>query len=368
MSDQELINLTKNLLALQSYKPETSKVPEFIYRYLRRKGVQAKIIKRNGIKNIVSKTKGKKVITFNGHWDTVPPPSHKPKKLIVKENKNFLYGLGACDMKSGVASLVAAYIHCFQNQIPGVILCLVGDEEKGGKNGTRVLVDKKYYSPYVVLAEPTNLNVSLGQKGGMFVKIVAYGKSAHSAYPNRGINAITKIAKFVNELEKKYPSPSKKTSPRSLFNSITASVNTITGGTASNVVPEYCKASIDIRIPPSTNPKSVESVLKKLAKKLELEISINFLGEGWQLDRRSKLHHVAITLLKNNLSGSKSFKYIRKMGTNDGKYYAPLGCQIINIGPGDNKLSHTGKEKVSKKQLIKARNIYVDIANNLSNI
>lgn len=363
MNDNELIKFLKELIKLQSFDPVNSLIPSFIVSILRTYGIKVKIEDSNGYKSIIAKTKGKPKVIFNGHWDTVLPGKKFKKKIqVVREDKDFIYGLGTCDMKSGVAAIVGMFIQANKLGIEGVMINLVPDEELGGKNGTQSLIDKKYIAPNVVLCEPTNLNISLGQKGAVFTDVYAEGVSGHGAYPNRGVNAISKLIDFAKRLKDLYPAPTKDSSNDDVFDMVTASIHTIKGGSARNVIPDSASAELDVRIPPRIKTEEVIKKLSKIAKESDVRIAFEDMGKGWELNKKTGLFNISNKAMK---SLGLDTNYVKKMGSNDGKYYAEVGSNIINIGPGDNKLSHTESEKVSKDELVQAKNIYLLISKTL---
>lgn len=366
MDESNYLIFAKKLLMLQSHTPAKSGVPQFLVDTLNAYGINATVVQKNGIKNIVAKTEGEPSVLFNGHWDTVlPDATYEKDRQDITEKDGILYGLGSCDMKSGVAAMVAAFIECSQTKVPGVLLCLVGDEETGGKNGTGHLVSEGYIAPYVILGEPSDLKISLGQKSGMGVTVHSSGISAHGAYPHRGSNAIQTMNQFLNLIFEHFPVPSAETSNDEIFQTITASVNTITAGTSPNVIPSTCVATIDVRMPPKVDPIAVQNKFKQLAAKVAgVTVDIEFFGYGWELDTTNTFYKTVKQVMEKEFG--KPVPFVRKMGTNDGKYYASKGSLLINVGPGDNKLSHTVKEKVSIKELEQYRNIYKNIATSLS--
>lgn len=364
MKNTQIETVLTKVLSLPSFEPSKSEVPTYLFQFIKQYTENVKIIKSKGIKNIVAITPGKARILFNGHWDTVlPDDSYKKDILEVTKDKDSIYGLGACDMKSGLVSMITAFIECIENNIGGVTLCLVGDEELGGENGTHILVQHKVIAPNVILGEPTNLAVSLGQKNGMVVKLTASGISAHGAYPHRGKNAITKLMKALLEINTVFTVPRKNSTAEKIYFNPTASINLIEGGTATNSVPSSCTASIDVRFPPTLTSDSVKKIFLRLGKKYDIKVEFELEGKGWMLDKKSKLFSTAQSAVKTVTKTTPNLIY--KMGTNDGKYYAPYGCNIVNIGPGDNRLSHTTRERVRVGEVVQAKNIYLQIAKNI---
>lgn len=363
MDDAQLIAFTKKLIESPSFEPKKSSLPQMILGELQKYRINYSMIEDNGIQNIVASTSSKTKMIFNGHWDTVRPFNGDTVKIKTIQNQKYISGLGACDMKAGIASMVAAFIRCHHDQVPGITLCLVGDEESGGKHGTKVLVEKKITGKFIILGEPTGLQISLGQKGGVRCALHAEGKAAHGAYPQRGENAIIKLSKVIDKILEEFPLPSTDVMPEKLFSMITASVNIVKGGSSENVVPSSAEATLDIRVPPQKDIERVLKILKKIAKDGGVDITCDVLGLGWVLQKDNDLTKIAFQVAKKIIKKDPTFIY--KMGTNDGKYYVNNTNNIINIGPGDSKHSHSPREKVLVTEILKARDIYFDLAKNL---
>jgi succinyl-diaminopimelate desuccinylase len=364
MDDAQLIAFTKKLIEFPSFEPKKNGLPRIILDEFQKQGIKYSVVEDSGIQNIVASTSSKTTIVFNGHWDTVRPFNGDAIKIKTIQSQKSIAGLGACDMKAGIASMVAAFIRCHNAQIPGVTLCLVGDEEIGGKHGTKVLVEKKITGKYIILGEPTRLQISLGQKGGVRCVLHAEGRAAHGAYPQRGDNAILKLWNVIDKILEKFPLPPTDVAPEKLFSMVTVSVNIIKGGSSENVVPHNAEAVLDIRIPPQENTERVLQILKAVATDGGVDITSEVLGLGWVLQKDNHLTKIAFEVTKKIIKKDPTFIY--KMGTNDGKYYANNTNNIINIGPGDNKLSHSPHEKVLVTEILKAKDIYFDLAKNLS--
>lgn len=359
-------NLFVSLLSEASYLPQKSNVPQILMRFFEKQKIPYKVYERDGIKNLVSQTSSNNhQVILNGHWDTVlPGKSFEPfKKVIVKNN--MVSGLGACDMKGGCVALIEAFVACYKQKIPGVVLCLVGDEELGGENGTKLLLENNITAENIILGEPSNLQITLGQKANIFMEITSKGKSAHGAYPHRGENAIKNMNYIMTELLKLVESQEEISKPEALFKAMTINFGQINGGSAKNVIPDSCMLGLDIRLNPDTKHAEIINTVTEIAKKFNGVISFTHTAYGWQLKQDSDLLKAGVKALKD-IKGSA--KTIYKMGTNDGGLYAHFsnnGCNIINIGPGDSTLSHTTKEIVSLQDIHSAAEIYLKIIKQL---
>src|SRR5690606_11058283 len=122
------------------------------------------------------------------------------------------------------------------------------------------------------------------------------------------------------ELLEIYPLPTKENNNEEVFSVVTASLNKIDGGDRINVIPDSCIAEIDTRIPPQVPVNKVKKTFKDLAKKHDIKVDFDVLGTGWELNKDTKLFESASKALNDVLK--KEPNYVRKMGSNDGKYYA----------------------------------------------
>lgn len=363
---EEYKNLLWQIVKEQSHERLKSKVPTILYKYLHKKlpdkEYVIRIVESNGIKNIVAHSKKLRNIriVLNGHWDTVVPPStyKGPKK-----EKTVIWGQGACDMKGGV---VAAIITFLKNlKYDDIVLNLVGDEEIGGKNGTNVLVnDYGLWGKYAFIYEPTNLAVSLGQKSGLFVKYSYQGYQGHGAYPHRGPNALFIFYQFWNKIAEEFELE-KIQSDDDAFDNITITPSYLKVGNSKNknVVPGKLEGYFDIRFPPTVPVDEITTKLRELGDEFGFRFQFNYIGKGWRLKVGSPLYNVIIKTYQKVFN--KKPQFIKKMGTNDGRYYAEKGSQIINIGPGDNKLSHSAKEHVDVNDVLSVAQFYSELIKQL---
>jgi putative selenium metabolism hydrolase len=145
---------------------------------------------------------------LNGHMDTVRVSdpeawTHAPFEAQVEDG--MLYGLGACDMKAGLAAMIygAKLLRDASVTLKGdvVVACVVQEEPCEGL-ASRVLIEEENVRPdWVVLSEPTGLDITRGQRGRLEMRLTTHGRSAHAASPDLGENAIYTAARLVFGLE-----------------------------------------------------------------------------------------------------------------------------------------------------------------------
>ncbi len=355
------VELAKELVSIQSFASNAD-ISAYLAKLLEEHGQKVKLIEKGDTANLVSEIgSGKTSVLFNGHTDTVPPAiGTNGIKGIVKGG--VLNGLGSVDMKGGVAAMACAFLELAQQPelLNGkVILALVGNEEKGGENGTAATVSDSVLADYVVIGEPTDLKICNGQKSALQLELIADGVSRHAGRVRPNENAITNLTNAISILENEFPVPSGD--DQTLFDKTTMNVGTILGGTAVNVVPAKCVSLLDFRFSPLV---SCDEMLARVSRKLNGSVasSEKFRAVGWTLDKNSEFCKAAASALK---SVGLPSEFIYKFGSNDARFYIEKGCKVINIGPGNNLLSHTGKEEIETVQIEKAKEIYAQLAKQL---
>ncbi len=266
-------------------------------------------------------------------------------------------------MKGGVISAIITFLQTQHHK--DVVLSIVGDEEIGGQNGTNYLVNEhNLWGEYAFIYEPTNLNVSLGQKSGMFVRLSYRGYQGHGAYPHRGPNALLVFYEYWKALEKEFNLKKIRTDDDA-FDSVTITPSYLKVGNRKNknVVPGRLEGYLDVRFPPTIDVETIQSKLDSLARRFGIHLHFHYVGKGWRLKVGGDLYNAVVNTYLQIFKAHPTF--IKKMGTNDGRYYAEKGSQIVNLGPGDNKLSHSDKEWVDIKDVVKVADFYSALIDSL---
>ena len=211
-------------------------------------------------------------IGFLGHTDTVDYSSDwntNPFELTEIDNK--LYGLGSCDMKGGIATILSV-IPKIKFKDKGIKMIFTYDEELEF-SGIKELLDKKIVFPdTMIIGEPTNNEIINSSKGLLDLKVVFKGLTAHASTPEEGINAIDKCITFINELNNYYTDLKKEIINN---NSLTMNIGKINGGRYSNIVADTCEVSIDFRTVSKKQNKEIINKIKNLIKDDTLEIISN---------------------------------------------------------------------------------------------
>lgn len=348
MSDlkSNLSELAAKLISINSVSLQEKNICDFILKYLS----VNKNLKISRIGNsIVARTnlgRAKRVI-LAGHIDTVPSSGNETPTFVGGK----LYGLGACDMKGGIAVMMAL-ARSFRVAKFDLTYIFYEAEEINLERSGLLAIEKKnkelLNADYALLLEPTNLAVEGGCQGVIQAEVTARGKRAHSARPWQGENAIENMAILINN-SKKFKL---KEVPIDgcLFRESLVPVM-VSGGVATNVVPDKCQALFSYRFSPDKTKalayRLLRDELKSLGKQ-ETLYSIK-LKEG----RNGALPNLGNPFFKQLIALSNKVPKA-KLGWTDVALFAKLGIYAANFGPGNSELAHSKKEFVSVSQLVKA--------------
>lgn len=311
-------------------------------------------------------------ILFDAHQDTVPTDGMTidPFDPVVKGGR--LYGRGACDVKGGMAAMLATVARLARERPTGAanVLLSCSCDEESTIMGVRDLAEQLQTAgqpgsqfvrrPNVaVVAEPTDLNVVVAHRGATRWKILTTGRACHSSRPDDGINAIYRMAQVVSALEKYAAELGDQIPPHPLCGPATLSVGRIEGGVSVNTVPDSCEIEIDRRVIPGEDGRMVmEPVRNFLAERLDVPFefsppwitgaTLSDADNGKWADRL--LQHI------ETVAGPRE-KVGVAYGTNASRI-STAGVPSVVFGPGSIEQAHTKDEWIDLDELQQAAEIY----------
>jgi glutamate carboxypeptidase len=281
----------------------------------------------------------KKPILFLGHTDTVHPRGSFLQNPTRIDGGKF-YGCGIFDMKSGCVLMLEALRACKELNLATarpVTILLSCDEEIGSFSG-RTLVEKEANeAEFCLVCEPSaNGRVKTGRKGTGMFELKTHGVPAHAGLePERGASAILEISKQIEKIH----------ALNDLSNGTTVNVCTISGGTTTNVIPEFATCSIDVRFTRVSEAERIESELKKLQSS-DARVSLEITGaiNRPPMERTEKV----LKLYEKARKIAESFDYelgeTEVGGASDGNFVAALGVPVLDgLGVAGNG-AHTLEE------------------------
>ena len=275
---------------------------------------------------------GQPVVTLSTHMDTVPPffPS--------REDEETIGGRGACDAKGIIAAMIAAAQKLLAARKKNFgLLFVVGEEVNGA--GALVAARSPRGSRYLINGEPTENKIALGTKGALRYEITARGRAAHSAYPELGHSAIDTLLDVLQAI-RAINLPEDELLGRSTLN-----IGTIKGGRAPNVIADHAQAEIMFRLVGSAAPIR-EALAQELAGRAEAREQ--YATPAQRLEPFPGLPTTVVSFTTD----------IPSFGAAWGKPFL--------LGPGSIHAAHTSDEHISKQQLLRAVDIYAEMATTLA--
>ena len=325
-----LFALTRSLIDIPSVSGAEAAVGRFLISHLESLGyaveTQALTPERG---NVLATTGAPPRVVFSTHMDTVPP------HIAASEDEEFIYGRGACDAKGIIAAQIMAAERLRAEGRTELGLLFTVDEEVASA-GARLANSHPLAAEcsYLINGEPTGNKLAVGSKGSLRVRLTARGREAHSAYPEAGESAIEKLLDALAEIRATaWPQDQ-------FFGATTCNIGTMRGGTRTNVIPAEAQAELHFRL--ATDSAQVkEMLLRAVAGRAEVEY----------LSASEPVRLLAV----------EGFEQEVVRFTTDIPYLSHWGAPLL-VGPGSILCAHTPRERVAKRELSAAVDLYADLA------
>ncbi|MCI0358456.1 MAG: M20 family metallopeptidase [Planctomycetaceae bacterium] len=352
--------------------------------------------------------KGGRVLMLEAHQDTVPVEGMTIDPFAAEIKDNRLYGRGACDIKGGLAAMIAALARLADEKPKGrptvVLACTVNEEhgftgathwaatyaqtrsvseasaappakpKRGAKSsaGQPIPAHSKLL-PRVpdacIVAEPTRLNVVVAHKGAVRWRLHTTGIATHSSQPHLGDNAIYHMARVLQVLELYARDVVPTLGSHPLVGHPTLSVGLISGGISVNTVPDRATIEIDRRVLPGEDPRAafdhaVEFVNSRVVAGTPVIHEEPFMStRGLADDKNGDFAQRLGTVIRGHVGPeSEAGQAIGVPFGTDAPHYAATGCPTVVFGPGSIDQAHTADEWLDLDQLRNAAEILYDFA------
>jgi succinyl-diaminopimelate desuccinylase len=373
--EDELFDFTRKLLRIDTVNPPGKEDPVIwaVSDLFDHFGIPYTVFPHgNGRSSILGILRGideKPGLLMAGHGDTVPIGNakwnHQPFGAEIEDGR--LYGRGASDMKSGVAAMVfaAGALAGLGIQLKGDLLVAVTAGEETDSLGAREVVKSSWIKKvsYGLIAEPTDLNLLVAEKGALWVRLEAFGITAHGSMPSIGVNAVELLAELTAWWKEEW---SCKWTPEShpLLGMATISLNSFSGGSAPNVVPDHAEAIIDMRtLTGQDHGKILDAISSRMASQEQahhgLRFKLQILNDRPPVD--IPVDHPLVKSLKNTVESVAGFtpSYGGAAFYTDASVFGPQGgIPMVVCGPGNMETMHKADEYVEISKLCKAAEIY----------
>jgi acetylornithine deacetylase/succinyl-diaminopimelate desuccinylase-like protein len=290
---------------------------------------------------------GRGGVVLSGHLDTVPIGngwSREQGEIIGGR----MFGRGAADMKAGCAAILLAAEELAGTDVPFSV-CLTLDEEIS-MDGAQAVAHAHELgdAPAVVVAEPSDFDIVVREKGLIQFAVRTTGRSAHASMPQLGDNAITKMLSMLRGLEEI------QETPENPIEELTICVDTIHGGTQVNVIPDSCEVEIDSRFPPDMTGDDVIRMVKERLGGAEYQVEVLHMLEPVETDPSLP----AVRTLHEIVGGDSSIigvPYATEM-----VMFKHDNSKLMVCGPGEPTQAHVVDESVEVDQVVRAVGIYTE--------
>ena len=273
----ELEKLLSDLVSINSINPDLvpgspgeGEIARYIADWLKLNDLDVELVEsvsgRPNVVGIARGTGGGKTLLLNGHMDTVGvagmPDAHQP---VIRNGR--LYGRGSYDMKGGAAACMLAVAEARKQHLRGDVIFTGVIDEEYASLGTMDLA-QRFHADGAIVAEFTELQLILAHRGFVWLEIETIGKAAHGSRPDLGVDAIVKMGKILNELEKL--DLKLRTNPtQPLLGSGSLHASLIQGGQELSSYPERCLLSVERRTLPGETPEAVEGELLEIVQDIQ---------------------------------------------------------------------------------------------------
>lgn len=276
-------------------------------------------------------------VVIAGHLDTVPVNDNLP----ARNDGTLLHGLGTCDMKGGVAVALKLAAEVAAPNRDVTYLFYEGEEIASEFNGLRLIAEAQpdlLACDFAILMEPSNAGVEAGCQGTLRVEVTTRGERAHSARSWRGVNAIHGAGELLQRLAQYQP---RKPVIDGLEYHEGLNAVLISGGVATNVIPDSCVITVNYRFAPDRSETEALAFVREFFDGYDVVVTDTAPGALPGLDRPAAQAFVQA------VDGAVNPKF----GWTDVARFTGLGIPAVNFGPGDPILAHKQEEHVPLDQI-----------------
>lgn len=377
------IEFLKDLVRTPSLSGSEGRVAGRIADEMRRVGFSQVYCDRVG--NVIGRTgggSGSAKLLFDGHMDTVDvgnPSAWQHDPFGAEVVDGVLYGRGTMDMKGSLAAMIYGVKALIDQNVPlkgELIVAAVVYEEPCEGMATRVLVEEEGLWPsYVVLGEPTNLDVALGHRGRVEVRVSVEGRACHASAPERGENALYAAARLIFGIELL----AGQLAEDPVLGKGTIAVTDLTNAAGGrNVIPDLCELVIDRRL---TLGETTERALSEIRQMMQREnvrgaariadyavtSYTGYVARGqeyyppWLMAEDAPLVKMTAKAVERALGARPRLK--PWAFSTDGAYTRGVaGIPTVGFGPGEERFAHTVDEQIRLADVLLAASGYAHIA------
>ncbi len=372
-----MIELLQKLIRIKSISPSDMGCFDLIENELKKLNFKCERINYQNVENLYATIGNSgKLFCYLGHTDVVPSGpeekwSYPPFSATIEGD--VLYGRGAADMKSSVATFVEAakdFINANEKLNFKLAILLTSNEEGTSKDGfidkiIEKMIEDNEIIDFCLVGEPTSSEkiadcARIGRRGSLGGCLKIFGKQGHVAYPEKVINPILLSGDLISKLKNKVWDNGNEA-----FDPTSFQISNISSGTgAHNVVPGELELTFNFRFSTESTEDSLKFEFESILKDLELDYELSWDLNGNPYYTKDNFFKDIVCASSEEITGYKP-ELNAKGGTSDGRFVAAMNTEIVELGPV-NKSIHQIDEHVSVNDLWKLKDIYEKILINLN--
>jgi succinyl-diaminopimelate desuccinylase len=371
----QTLELTQNLMARRSVTPADEGCQAVMIERLAALGFKVEHLRYGNVENFwATHGRGGPVFCFAGHTDVVPTgplEEWHTDPFLPTIRDGILYGRGAADMKSGLAAMITATEE-FVGAHPGhkgtIAFLITSDEEGPSVDGTKRVVEmlaaRRERIDWCVVGEPSSEGaigdtIKVGRRGSFSGRLTVHGVQGHVAYPQLAENPVHTLAPALAELTSRvWDAGTEHFQPTSF------QVSNLNAGTgAPNVIPGELKARFNLRYSPVQTQDGLKETVEGILRKHGVRFTIEWYVSGEPFYTPAGPLSDAVGAAIAEITGSRP-KLSTGGGTSDGRFIAPLGAQVVELGVVNASI-HKVNESVRVAEIDTLHRMYFNVLRNL---
>lgn len=363
------VELARALVAIPSVNPSLSpdgsgeaRIAEVCAGWLRGWGFGVEVVETEPERaSVLARVgRGRPRTILNGHLDTVGVDGMSIEPFDPMVRDGMLHGRGSCDMKGGIAAVLAAAarLAAAPDSLPGELVVALTADEEHSSIGLRDLLDRGLGADRAIVAEPTSLALQVANQGFLWARVRVGGKAAHGSRADVGRDAIRGAGRILAGLDE-YEAELARGEPHPLLGHGTIHAGTIRGGSAPSVYPAECEFVLEARTLPGEAPPDVLGRLERMAARaldvekdagapLEVEVREELFRPGGEVPRdaavvRELEHACRAEGLEPRIEGMSAWV--------ESAWFVEAGIPALCFGPGSIADAHSSAESVPVEEI-----------------
>lgn len=371
----QTLELTQNLMARRSVTPADEGCQDVMIGRLEALGFRVERLRYGNVDNFWARRGGDgPVFCFAGHTDVVPTgplEEWRTDPFLPSVREGVLFGRGAADMKSGLAAMITAteeFVAAHPQHKGTIAYLITSDEEGPSVDGTKRVVEtlssRNERIDWCIVGEPSSEQlmgdtIKVGRRGSFSGRLTVHGVQGHVAYPHLAENPVHTLAPALAELTSREWDKGTE-----YFQPTTFQVSNLNAGTgAPNVIPGELKARFNLRYSPVQTQEALKEVVEGILRKHGVRFSIEWYVSGEPFYTPPGRLSDAVGAAVQDVVGSRP-KLSTGGGTSDGRFIAPLGAQVVELGVVNTTI-HKVNECVRIEEIDALHRMYVNVLKNL---